>query len=114
MRGYSFLLLAILFEVFGSTMLKLSKGFTVLVPTIILLISFGISFIFLGLSLKSLPLSTAYAIWSGLGTALVAIVGFIYFSEEIGVVKVMAIALIILGIVVLNKSQATKGKMEQA
>lgn len=105
MRNVWLLTLAILFEVFGTTMLKLSEGFTVLFPSLGVVIGFLASFIFLGLSLKGLPLSTAYAIWAGLGTALTATVGVLFFNEGIAVLKVLALLLIIAGVVILNQSR---------
>lgn len=105
MRNVWLLTLAILFEVFGTTMLKLSEGFTVLFPSLGVVIGFLASFIFLGLSLKGLPLSTAYAIWAGLGTALIATVGVLFFNEGIAVLKVLALLLIIAGVVILNQSR---------
>lgn len=105
MKSALYLALAILFEVFGSTMLKLSNGFTAIFPSIGVVVGFLASFTLLGLSLKKIALSTAYAIWSGVGTALTACIGIILFREEIGSLKVLALVLIILGVVILNKSK---------
>lgn len=108
MKGILFLGIAIVFEVFGSVMLKLSTGFTVLFPSLGVIIGFLASFVFLGLSLKSLPLSSAYAIWSGLGTALTACAGVFLFGESIGFLKFFALSLIVAGVFVLNGSQENK------
>lgn len=102
MTGIGFLLLAIFSEVFGSTMLKLSHGFTVWLPSLGVVGGFALAFWFLGKSLKELPLSQAYAIWSGLGTALTATVGWLVFSERLSFINVAGIALIVLGVMVLN------------
>lgn len=104
MKSIVFLGLAILFEVFGSTMLKISEGFTVLYPSIGVVVGYLASFTLLGFALKSLPLSSAYAVWSGLGTALTAIVGVMLFNEGMSFSKVLALLFIIVGIVILNKS----------
>lgn len=113
MKSALFLGVAILFEVFGSTMLKLSNGFTVLLPSIGVVIGFVMSFILLGLALREIALSTAYAIWSGLGTALTACIGFIIFFEKMSVLKVVALLLIIFGVVILNKSKETDNTHQQ-
>lgn len=105
MKSAFFLAFAILFEVFGSTMLKLSNGFTVLLPSIGVAVGFLTSFTFLGLALKEIALSTAYAIWSGLGTALTACIGIFMFREEISLLKVIALLFIIAGVVILNQSK---------
>lgn len=105
MRYFLYLGLAILSEVFGSSMLKLSNGFTALYPSLGVIVGFLASFVFMGLSLKSLPLSSVYAIWAGLGTALTAATGVVLFKEDLGFLKILALLFIILGVVVLNKSK---------
>lgn len=114
MKNGLFLAAAILFEVFGTTMLKLSNGFTVLFPSLGVIVGFLISFSFFGLALRGIALSTAYAIWSGIGTALTACVGIILFAEGIGLLKVVALLLIIAGVVILNKSNADPTKEQYA
>lgn len=105
MKGYFLLAIAIITEVFGTTMLKLSEGFTILPPSIGVIVAFVLSF-FLGLCLNELPLSTAYAIWAGVGTGLTAIVGILVFGETISFVKTLSLLLIIGGIVLLNKDKS--------
>lgn len=105
MRGILYLALAIVCEAFGSTMLKLSQGFSLPEPSIGVLIGLVASFLFLSLSLKSIALSSAYATWSGVGTALTAIIGVILFHENISVLKIVALCLIIIGIIMINKSK---------
>lgn len=104
-NGLLFLLLAILSEVFGTTMLKISEGFSILLPSMGVIAGYLASFFFLGISLKSIPLSSAYAIWSGLGTAFTAAIGVVLFHEEISLLKVLAMLFIIVGVVILNKSR---------
>lgn len=113
MKSSLFLALAILFEVLGSTMLKLSNGFTVLYPSIGVVVGFLTSFILLGLALKEIGLSTAYAIWSGVGTALTAGVGVFIFREEINLLKIIALLLIIFGVAILNQSKEDPDKNKQ-
>lgn len=104
MRGVIYLGLAILTEALGSTMLKISDGFTELWPSIGVAAGFLGSFVFLSFALKSISLSSAYATWSGVGTALTAIIGIIAFNEDLSVMKATALILVIAGIVLLNKS----------
>ena len=99
---WMYLLLAILTEVAGTIFLKLSDGMTKIVPIILTFALYGISFVFLGLCLKKIDVSVSYAVWSGLGTALITLVGIMYFKEPVSVLKVVSIALIIVGVVGLN------------
>ena len=103
MKGYLFLTLSIISEVFATTMLKLSEGFTVPVPSLAVAIGYGISFYSLSLCLKTLPLSLAYAIWSGVGTALTVIVGIVIWHDIFNLYSALGIALIIGGVILLNQ-----------
>lgn len=104
MNPYFLLIIAIVSEVFGSSMLKLSKGFTKWLPSVGVLLGMGSAFFFLSQTLKELPLGVAYAIWSGVGTALTAIVGVALWKEALNVKKVLAIALIIAGVIIMKLS----------
>ncbi|MCC9087234.1 multidrug efflux SMR transporter [Bacillus pumilus] len=108
MKGMLYLTGAILTEVFGSTMLKLSQGFTQVLPSIGVLIGFGCAFTFLSLALKTIELSSAYATWSGVGTALTALVGLVLFNETIHMKGFIGLALVICGVIVLNQSKKQK------
>jgi small multidrug resistance pump len=99
-----FLVIAIVSEVAGTTCMKLSQGFTKPLPSIGLFVFYVICFTFLTLALKKMDMSMAYAIWAGLGTALVAAVGVAVFHEPISAMKIGAIGLIIAGVVALNFS----------
>lgn len=92
----------ILFEVSGTVSMKLADGFTRPVPSVLVFVFYGLSLGFLTLTLKFLHLSTAYAIWSGAGTALTAVVGIAWFAEPVSALKVAALALIILGVAGLH------------
>ena len=98
------LALTILFEVAGSTMMKLSNGLTVLAPSLAVFVFYGLAVAGLALALKSIELSIAYAIWSGAGTALTAIIGIWYFGESLTALKVASLILIIVGVVGLQLS----------
>ncbi|USK58292.1 DMT family transporter [Peribacillus asahii] len=100
--GYLWLAIAIIAEVFGSSMLKLTGGFKKLVPTIGVIIGYGIAFYALSLSLKHLPLGVTYAIWAGVGTALTVLVGVGVYKEGLDMKKSLGILLIIGGIVLLK------------
>ena len=106
MTAWILLTLAILAEVCGTVALRLTEGFTRPVPGAIVVVGYGLSFYLLSLVLKQLPLSLIYAVWSGAGTALVAIVGVVALSEGLSTLKVFGIALVIAGIVSLNLSGA--------
>ena len=100
--SWAYLFAAILLEVCGTICMKLSQGFTRLVPSLLLLLFYGLSFGAMTLAIKRIEVSTAYAIWSGLGTALIAVAGILWFKESASFLKVASLAFIILGIVGLN------------
>lgn len=102
MNGWILLLLAIVSEVIGSTGLKASQGFSKLLPSLLVVVGYASAFYFLSLSLKTIPLNTAYAVWSGLGTALIALLGWWVLKEPMNGAIALGIALIIVGVVVLN------------
>ncbi|MCG7336644.1 multidrug efflux SMR transporter [Sporosarcina sp. ACRSM] len=102
MSGYVLLSIAILAEVFGSSMLKLTEGFKKIVPTIGVVVGYVVAFYTLSLSLQTLPLGLAYAIWAGVGTALTALVGVVFYKEEMNLKKSVGILLIIGGVALLN------------
>lgn len=100
--GYLFLGLAILFEVLGSSMIKISDGFTKTIPVIVMLVAYTVCFYFLSLTLKTIPLGTAYAIWGGLGIVLTAIISVIYFKQTLDTPALIGILLIVSGVFVLH------------
>lgn len=99
---YLLLFLAIAGELVGSSMLKLSVGFTKLGPSIATLISFGFSFYFLSLALAKIPLGIAYATWSGLGLVLTTIIAVLIYKESINLYTILGIVLIVAGVLVIN------------
>jgi len=112
MKGYLFLTLSIISEVFATTMLKFSDGFTVLAPSLAVAIGYGISFYSLSLCLKTMPLSLAYAIWSGVGTALTVLVGIVIWHDIFTVYSAIGIALIIGGVILLNQGDKDEEVMD--
>jgi small multidrug resistance pump len=102
MTTYLLLLLAILAEVVATSALKSSENFTRLIPSLVVLFGYGVAFTCLSFTLKTLPLGVAYAIWSGVGTALVAVIGWLYFKQQLDLAAILGIGLIIAGVIVLN------------
>jgi small multidrug resistance pump len=100
--SWIYLLLAILLEVGGTTCMKLSEQFTRWVPSALMMVLYLGSLTMLSLSLKRIEVGTAYAVWSGLGTALVAAIGVVAFREEANLAKLISLGLIIAGVVGLN------------
>ncbi len=96
---------AILLEVAATLFMKLSNGFSRLAPTVVMALLYGISFFPLAVALKKMDVGVAYAVWSAVGTALVTTLGMFLFHEKISLVKIAAIAMIILGVVALNLSE---------
>ena len=93
---------AVLSEVTATTALKFSEGFTRLVPSIIVVVGYGLSFYLLSLSLKVIPIGVAYALLSGIGIVLTVIAGMILWREQLDWARVVGIVLIIGGILVIN------------
>lgn len=106
MNTWVWLIIAIVFEVAGTTSLKISNGFSKGWPSLFTALFYAASFYLLALTLKKLDVGIAYAMWSGLGTALIACVGIYYFGEVLSLIKVISIILIIVGVIGLNLSGA--------
>lgn len=104
MQHWFFLAGAIALEVAGTTSMKLSEGFTKLLPSVLLFVFYAASFVALTLALKKIEVGVAYAVWSGAGTALIAAIGILYFNETATLIKFISILLIIVGVVGLNLS----------
>lgn len=98
MNQFFYLSAAILAEVVATSALKMSDGFTKLVPAVVTTVGYGVAFYLLSLSLRRMELGVVYAIWSGLGTAATALVGYWLFSESLSPVKLVSIGLIVVGV----------------
>jgi small multidrug resistance pump len=96
---------AILAEVLGTTALKFSNGFSRLWPSVGTVVGYAISFVLLAQTLKTMAVGTAYAIWSAVGTALIVLIGIVFLGERVTVARMAGIALIMIGVVVLNLSE---------
>lgn len=97
-----YLIGAIVLEVLGTTSMKLSEGFTRLLPSVLIFVFYAGAFVGLTLALRRMEVSVAYAIWSGVGTALIAIIGFLWFREAVTPVKLVSLSMIVLGVIGLN------------
>jgi small multidrug resistance pump len=97
-----YLVIAILSEVVGTSALKASEGFSKLWPSIIVVIGYGVSFFLLSLALRSIPVAVAYAIWSGVGQALIAVVAWFLFRQTLTAGELAGMGLIVSGVVVLS------------
>ena len=103
-QAWLFLILAIALEVAGTTAMKLSDGFSKLLPSVLIFVCYALSFIALTLALKKFEMGIAYAIWAGLGTVLITMIGIMYFEESISFVKFFSILLIVAGVIGLHLS----------
>jgi small multidrug resistance pump len=101
---YLYLALAVVFEVAWAVAMKMSSGFTKLSPTIVTIVCYLLSVVFLALATKKLDVGLAYAIWAGSGAAIIAVIGVLYFKEPLTMLKAASLALIITGIVGLQLS----------
>ena len=99
---YIFLAIAIITEIAGTSFLKSAEGFSKFWPTLGTLISFGMCFYFLSITMKYLPLNISYATWAGLGLVITTIVSVVVFKETINLTSIFAIILIIIGVILLN------------
>lgn len=97
-----YLAIAILSEVAGTSALKASDGLSKLGPSIVVVIGYGVSFFLLSLALRSIPVAVAYAIWSGVGQALIAVVAWILFRQTLSAGELAGMALIVSGVVLLS------------
>ena len=96
------LAIGIIFEVLGTISMKFADGFTKLWPSVLVFVFYGISLAALVFVLKKMDVSIAYAIWASVGTALIAVIGIVWFDEPVSVMKVVSILLIIAGIIGLE------------
>lgn len=106
-QAWAILGLAILFEVGGTTSMRLSEGFTRLTPSILIFAFYAVSFLLNTMVIRTLGLSVVYAVWSGVGTVLTALIGYLYFKEPATALKIGSTMLIVAGVCGLhNASQS--------
>ncbi|WP_147105390.1 multidrug efflux SMR transporter [Tateyamaria sp. syn59] len=99
---YIYLIVAVAAETIGTTALQASSQFTRVGPTVLVVVAYGFAFYFLGIALKYIPVGIAYALWSGLGIVLIALIGFAIFGQRLDMPAVLGLAMIIGGIVVIQ------------
>lgn len=102
MNAYIALTIAIIAEVVATSALKASNSFTSIVPTAIVVVGYATAFYFLSVTLKTMPMGIAYAMWAGLGIVLIALAGFVFYQQKIDMAGMIGMALIIAGVVVTN------------
>ena len=107
--SYLYLVIAIVAEVIATSALKASDQFSKILPSIIVVIGYGVAFYYLSLVLKTIPIGVAYAIWSGAGIALVTVVGLVFFDQKLDFAAIIGISLIVAGVVVMNVFSKTVG-----
>jgi len=109
MKNWLFLSAAIICEVIATSSLKSSEGFTKLLPSICVVVGYAAAFYLLSLTLKSIPVGIAYAIWSGLGIVLVSLVAWYMHGQRLDVWGIIGMGLIVVGVIVLNLFSKTSG-----
>ncbi|AOB32342.1 multidrug transporter [Bordetella sp. H567] len=97
-----YLLTAIVAEIIGTSALNASDAFSRLWPSVITVVSYAIAFYLLALTLREMPMGVAYAIWSGVGIALITLVGFLVFDQRLDAAALIGIGLIVTGVLVMN------------
>ncbi len=101
-KHFIFLILAVIAETIGTTSLQASQQFTKLWPSLLVVMSYAISFYLLALTLKYMPVGVMYAMWSGLGIVLIAIIGWLVFGQKLDLPAILGMVLILGGILVIN------------
>jgi small multidrug resistance pump len=104
---FIYLAIAILAEVVGTSALKASNGFTVWLPSAVVVAAYGVSFYFLSLALRAIPVGVAYAIWSGVGIVLISAIGWVFFRQRLDAAAIIGIGLIMAGVAVIQLFSST-------
>jgi small multidrug resistance pump len=105
-----YLATAIVAEIIATSALKASDGFSRPWPAVLTVAGYGVSFYFLSLTLREIPMGVAYAIWSGVGIALISLIGALFFDQRLDAPAVLGMALIVAGVIVMNVfSRAVRG-----
>ncbi len=108
--SYLYLAIAIVCEVIGTSALKATEGFTRLGPSIVVVVGYGLAFYFLSLTLRTVPVGVAYAIWSGAGVALITLIGWLVFKQRLDAPAIFGIGLIVAGVVVIQFFSSAGGR----
>ena len=108
-QAWTLLGLAIIFEVAGTTCMRLSESFTRLTPSLLIFVFYALSFALNTVIMRTLGLSVVYAVWSGVGTVLTALIGYLYFKEPATALKMVSAGLIVIGVMGLHTASRTTG-----
>ena len=107
--NFLYLTIAIIFEVIATSCMKASEGFTKPIPSLIVIVGYAIAFYCLALTLRTIPIGVAYAIWSGAGIALVSLIAWLVFKQSLDVFAIIGMGFIIIGVVIMNAFSKTSG-----
>lgn len=99
---YLYLMIAVLTETVATSSLQASQQFTRFWPSVLVVVGYGFSFYFMGLTLKFMPVGIVYALWSGLGIVLIALIGFLVFGQKLDLAAVLGLGLILSGILIIH------------
>ena len=99
---WMYLVIAIVAEVVATSFLRASAGFTRLLPSLVVVGGYGLAFFFLSLTLERIPVGIAYAVWSGAGVTLIAVIGWLFLGQRLDAAAIAGMALIVAGVVVIN------------
>ena len=102
MTGFIYLAIAIVGEVIATSFLRASAGFSQLVPTLVVVVGYGITFYFFSLALQTIPVGIGYAIWSGVGIVLISIIAYFAYGQTLDLPALLGMALILAGVLVIN------------
>lgn len=108
-QAYLILFLAVIAETIGTTALQASQQFTRFWPSVLVVVGYGIAFYLLALTLRHMPVGIVYAIWSGMGIALIAIIGFVVFGQRLDWPAILGLGMILTGILVIHLFSNTAG-----
>ncbi|NOD83373.1 MULTISPECIES: SMR family transporter [unclassified Ruegeria] len=108
-QAYLYLMLAVVAETIGTTALQASQQFTRFWPSVLVVVGYGVAFYLMALTLKYMPVGIVYAIWSGLGIFLIAVIGFIVFGQRLDWPAILGLTLILSGILIIHLFSKTAG-----
>ena len=102
MTGYVYLAVAIVAEVVATSALKATEGFSRLIPSVVVVCDYGLAFYMLSLTLRTIPVGVAYAVWCGVGMALISLIGWAVLKQRLDAGAIVGIGLIVIGVIVLS------------
>src|SRR5699024_2852201 len=102
LKAWAYLLIAIVAEVVATSALKASATFTRTVPSVVVVVGYGVAFYFLSRALDTVPVGVAYAVWSGVGIVLITLIAWLVYGQALDLAALVGLGLIVAGVVVLN------------